>query len=151
MVVIYFIKETLKQCGRILGNENLDGSLSHYFDSIFICKIFYHNSRKGSPSLPVVDEQSLRRQRPRRQQAGPGWHPSWLLATGLRRRLCVECPEFPTPVPWLSVPMIAFLGHSHQHRNLRPAPQKGRASGRCSDGEGEAECRGPCGPGLPSR
>jgi len=30
VVVIYFIKETLKQCGRILGNENLDGSSSHY-------------------------------------------------------------------------------------------------------------------------
>lgn len=29
-VMIYFIKEILKQCGRTLGNEKVDGCSSHY-------------------------------------------------------------------------------------------------------------------------
>lgn len=53
VVMIYFIKETLKQRGKILGNEKLDIYYIILYTTV-IFKIFYHNGQKGflqSPSL----------------------------------------------------------------------------------------------------
>lgn len=47
MVMIYFIKETVKQCGRILGNENWVAARHIILYNIFIYKTFYHNGYKG--------------------------------------------------------------------------------------------------------
>lgn len=51
--MIYFIKETLKQRGKILGNEKLDIYYIVLYTTV-IFKMFYHNGQKGflqSPSL----------------------------------------------------------------------------------------------------
>lgn len=53
VVMIYFIKETLKQRGKILGNEKLDIYYIVLYTTV-IFKMFYHNGQKGflqSPSL----------------------------------------------------------------------------------------------------
>ena len=53
VVMIYFMKETLKQRSKILDNEKLDIYYVILYNTVTF-KIFYHNGQKGflqSPSL----------------------------------------------------------------------------------------------------
>lgn len=127
---------------RILGNENWVAARHIILYNIFIYKTFYHTATRAfsltGSTCKEVDQQSLRRHRSQgdsRQGWGGTCPGSW--PRGLRRRLCVECPEFPTPTPQLSVPTGAFLGHSHQHRNLVSSTKDERVAAALMEKESE--------------